>query len=40
MKIEEDNANKTSRLDKQFSISIIFTLAIFIAGGSTAIAEL
>jgi hypothetical protein len=36
MKIELGNANKTSRLDKQFSISIILTLAIFMAGGSTA----
>jgi len=36
MKIEVCNANKTSRPDKQFSISIIFALAIFMAGGSTA----
>ena len=34
--VEEGYANKTSRLDKQFSISIIFTLAIFMAGGSAA----
>jgi len=36
MKSEEDNASKTNRLDKQFSISIILALAIFMAGGSTA----
>jgi hypothetical protein len=36
MKIEEGNASKTNRLDKQFSIGIILALMIFVISGSTA----
>ena len=36
MKIEEGNANKQTRINKQFSISIILALVIFMISGSTA----
>jgi uncharacterized membrane protein YgcG len=36
MKIVEDNANKTIRIDKRFSISIIFAFVIFMISGSAA----
>src|SRR5438132_1130705 len=35
MKIEEGNASKKSRINKQFSISIILVLVIFMISGST-----
>jgi hypothetical protein len=34
MKIEEGNANKTTRIDKRFSISLILALVIFMISGS------
>ena len=36
MKIEEGSTNKTNRIDKQFSISIILALMIFMISSSTA----
>ena len=36
MKIEEGNASKKSRINKQFSISIILALVIFMISGSAA----
>ncbi len=36
MKIEEGNANKTTRIDKRFSVTIILTSAIFMISGSAA----
>jgi uncharacterized membrane protein YgcG len=36
MKIEEGNTNKKNRINKQFSISIILALVIFMISGSTA----
>src|SRR5438128_12336884 len=36
MKIEEGNAKKTTRIDKQFSISIILALVMFMISGSAA----
>jgi uncharacterized membrane protein YgcG len=36
MKIEEGNTNKTTRIDKRFSISLIFSLVIFMISGSAA----
>ena len=36
MKIEEGNANKKTRINNQFSISIILALVIFMFSGSTA----
>jgi|GEM_PF-1889200 hypothetical protein len=36
MKIEEGNANKSARIDKRFSISLILALVIFMISGSAA----
>jgi hypothetical protein len=36
MKIEEGSAKKKTRINKQFSISIILALVIFMISGSTA----
>ena len=36
MKIEDGNANKTTRIDKRFSISLILALVIFMISGSAA----
>src|SRR5438067_1686667 len=35
MKIEEDNANQTTRINKRFSISITLALVIFMISAST-----